>query len=192
MALTPSGAISFADINTATGKSSTAAISMGGTAIRCISGTDSGAVSMDQVRNKNVMGGTITSGTRSLSGKGGSTTIETGFALNSTPPYGTITNGNITTVFPNALGFDQLATSNSSTSSTFVNRCYFRTTDATGMTSLSLRWKVGDNNNQTMSYITTVSGGSAIIVLYSNSPLTEMVVAGDVDATRDWVMVKLT
>jgi hypothetical protein len=138
------------------------------------------------------MGGTITSGTRTISGKGGSTTIETGFNMNSTPLYGTITNGNITTVFPNALGFEQLATSNSSTSSTFVNRCYFRANGATGMTGLSLRWKVGDNNNQTMSYITTVATGIDVRVLYSNAPLTAMIVAGDVDATRDWVMVKLT
>jgi hypothetical protein len=60
MALTPSGAISMADLNTALGRSSTASISLSDTQVRFISAAYSGAVNMNGLRNKYNWNGTAT------------------------------------------------------------------------------------------------------------------------------------
>lgn len=60
MALTPSGAISLGDINTALGRSATASISLNDSQVRFIANQDSGSVNMNAMRNKYNFNGTIT------------------------------------------------------------------------------------------------------------------------------------
>lgn len=62
MALTPSGTISLADINTALNRSATAPISMNDSAVRFLANQTSGSVNMDAMRNKYTFSGTITVG----------------------------------------------------------------------------------------------------------------------------------
>jgi hypothetical protein len=49
---TPTGTISMSDVNTELGRSSTATISLGETAVRTLAGVASGAISMDNLRGK--------------------------------------------------------------------------------------------------------------------------------------------
>lgn len=60
MAQTPSGTISFSDINTALGRSSTAAISMNDSNVRFLANQDTGSVNMNAMRNKYYFSGTVT------------------------------------------------------------------------------------------------------------------------------------
>lgn len=62
MALTPSGTISMADINSALGRSSTASISFNDSQVRYLANQDSGSVNMNAMRNKQSTVGTITVG----------------------------------------------------------------------------------------------------------------------------------
>lgn len=62
MALTPSGTISLADINTALGRSSTASISFNDAQVRYLANQDSGSVNMNNMRNKYNYNGTVTVG----------------------------------------------------------------------------------------------------------------------------------
>lgn len=63
MALTPSSTISLSDLNTALGRSATAAISMDDAQVRLIaSPATSGVVNLADTRNKNTFNGVITSG----------------------------------------------------------------------------------------------------------------------------------
>jgi hypothetical protein len=61
MALTPSGAISLGDINTALGRSATASININDGDVRFLANQDSGSVTMNNMRNKYWFNGTITS-----------------------------------------------------------------------------------------------------------------------------------
>lgn len=188
MALTPSGTISLGDINTATGKSATAPISMNGTAARCLSNTSEGtSVSMSQLRSKTCAGGTITSGTRTVSGKGGVTTTETGYTTNASPAYGAINNGNIVTYFPNATVIETMRASISSNSSLYFNTFNIKGTSVTGFGG-SPRLKVGSNPSITFSYVTFVSPGGPAVYTSNSNPLA-LVAAADVGVTRDWVVV---
>jgi hypothetical protein len=63
MAVTPSGTISLGNINTALGRSATAAISMDDLQVRLLVSTaTSGVISMSDTRNKTTFNGTIRSG----------------------------------------------------------------------------------------------------------------------------------
>jgi hypothetical protein len=62
MALTPSGAISFGNINTALNRSATAAISMNDPQVRFLTNQSTGSVDMNATRNKYTTAGTITVG----------------------------------------------------------------------------------------------------------------------------------
>jgi hypothetical protein len=62
MALTPSGAISMSDINTALNRSSTASISFNDTQVRYLANQDTGSVVFNNLRNKQSTVGTITVG----------------------------------------------------------------------------------------------------------------------------------
>ena len=62
MALTPSGAISMSDINSALGRSSTASISFNDSQVRFLANQDTGSVNMNAMRNKYNFNGTITVG----------------------------------------------------------------------------------------------------------------------------------
>ena len=184
MAVTPSGAISLADINTATGKSATAPSSMNGTAVRCISNTDSGAVSMSSLRNKIVAGGTITSGTKTVTGKGGVINVFNGYSKNSTPLYGTLNNGNITTI-PTVTAVETLSGNKASTSTTFSNQFNISATSGTAFTG-TIRAKVGNNSNQTLTYTTFI--GPAGPAIFNNTSVTPIIAAADVGVSLDWVL----
>jgi hypothetical protein len=63
MAVTPSGTISMADINTALNRSSTASISMSDPGIYLLAGTaTSGTISMNSTRSKTVFAGVLNAG----------------------------------------------------------------------------------------------------------------------------------
>jgi hypothetical protein len=62
MALTPSGAISMQDINTALNRTSTASISFNDTQVRFLANQDTGTVNLNNMRNKQSTVGTITVG----------------------------------------------------------------------------------------------------------------------------------
>jgi hypothetical protein len=62
MALTPSGAISMQNINTALNRSSTASISFNDTQVRFLANQDTGTVNLNNMRNKQSTVGTITVG----------------------------------------------------------------------------------------------------------------------------------
>lgn len=62
MALTPSGAISLGDMNTALSRSATARISLGEFQVRYVANQDSGSVSMNNLRNKYTFAGTLVVG----------------------------------------------------------------------------------------------------------------------------------
>jgi hypothetical protein len=62
MALTPSGAISMSDINTALNRGSTASISFNDTQVRFLANQDTGSVVINSMRNKQSTVGTITVG----------------------------------------------------------------------------------------------------------------------------------
>jgi hypothetical protein len=62
MALTPSGTISMSNINSALGRSSTAAISFSDSQVRFLANRDAGSVNMNAMRNKYNFNGTITVG----------------------------------------------------------------------------------------------------------------------------------
>lgn len=189
MALTPSGTISLGDINTATGKSSTAPISMNGTAVRCISDTNSGTVSMSSLRGKNVAGGTITSGTKTTSGKSG-TTVANGFNTNTPPPtYGTIDVGNMSTLWTGFTSIENLQTSRTGTGN-YTNSCNIRATSSAGMSGSTLRTRIGSTDNVGLVYVTYVSPTGPGI--FTNSSATfQMISSADVGVTRDWVMTKV-
>jgi len=188
MALTPSGTISLGDINTATGKSATAPISMSGTAVRCISGTTLlTAVSMSQLRNKNCAGGTITAGTRTVSGKSGTNTSN-GYTSNASVIYGSITPGNITTFYPNATSIETLSSSQTNGTGNFANTFNVRGTSSAGFGNV-VNIQVGDNNRLSLNLVTFVTpSGPAVYTLSSPNPL---VAAADVGATRDWVITQV-
>jgi hypothetical protein len=61
MALTPSGAISLGDINTALGRSATASININDGDVRFLANQDSGSVTMNNMRNKYWFNGTVNS-----------------------------------------------------------------------------------------------------------------------------------
>ena len=189
MALTPSGAISLSDINTATSKSSTASISMNSTAVRCISDTNSGAVSMSSLRGKNVAGGTITSGTKTTSGKSG-TTVANGYNTNTpSPTYGTISAGNMSTLWTGFTSIETFQTTRVGTGN-YSNTCNIRATSSAGMSGSTLRTRIGSTNNVGLVYSTYISPtGPGIWNLSSAS--VEMISSADVSVTRDWVMTKV-
>jgi hypothetical protein len=60
MALTPSGAISLGNINTALNRSATAPISMNDSQVRFLANQDTGSVTMNSMRNRYNNNGTIT------------------------------------------------------------------------------------------------------------------------------------
>ena len=146
MSLTPSGAISLNDINTATGKASGTQITMNGTAVRCISDTNSGTVSMSSLRGKNVAGGTITAGTKTTSGKSG-TTVANGYNTNTpAPTYGTINAGTMSTLWTGFTSIESLQTTRVGTGS-YNNACNIRATSSAGMGGSTLRTRIGSTNN---------------------------------------------
>lgn len=189
MALTPSGTISLGDINTATGKSATAPISMSGTAVRGISNTTLlTAVSMSQLRNKNCAGGTITVGTRTVTGKG-TTNISYGYSGST---YGSITQGNITTYpgLSTVTGIPALnvsaASNQSPPYSSWAGSFNFNMPASPG--TLNGRVRVGDNDAMPLVSTVTYVAGTFVNSLSATTPLGAMV-AGNVGQTLDWVIV---
>ncbi len=101
MALTPSGAISLGDINTALNRSATASISINDTQVRYLANQDSGSVNMNAMRDKQSTVGTITVGVFD-DGISRSVGFETGFfgSLSANTFFG----GTLTVLFTDVLG----------------------------------------------------------------------------------------
>jgi len=189
MALTPSGAISLNDINTSTGKSSGTPISMSGTAVRCISDTNSGAVSMSALRGKNVAGGTITSGTKTTSGKSG-TTVANGFNTNTpAPTYGTIGVGTMSTLWTGFNSIESLQTTRVGTGN-YNNACNIRASSSAGMSGSTLRTRIGSTDNFGLAFGTYI-GSPGTGFFGTLSATFQMISSADVGVTRDWVMTKV-
>lgn len=192
MALTPSGAISLGDINTATGKSSTAPISMNGTAVRCISDTSNGAaVSMSQLRSKNCAGGSITVGTNTSTSKG----VTTIYYGRTQFGQGSVTLGNITT-YPNLTNVTAIqslqttaASNNTPAYSNWVGQFNMTVTPSPG--SINARIRIGSNNVMTtVSTVTFVGPNNLINTLAARNP-TGIMTSADVGQTLDWVITQV-
>lgn len=187
MAVTPSGTISLADINTATGDSATTQISLGGTAGRCLSNTAEGAtVSMSDLRGKTCAGGYVTVGSSSSTSKG-ITTIRYGFVDAST---GSATVGNLATYITTATGFAALNASSSSSSSYTSWAGQFNIICSASPGTMSARIKVGNNIMSTVSTVTYVSN-TLVNPVATTTGATGIIAAANVGQTLKWVVVAL-
>jgi hypothetical protein len=192
MALTPSGAISLGDINTATGKSSTATITMDGTAVRCISDTNSGTVSMSSLQGKNVAGGTITAAISSSTSKGVTTTR---WGRDNQAGTGSTTIGNIATLWPNvntaaAIPIPSFFSAKASNVSTYSSVLNVLGTSSLGWNA-TFRLRVHNNNNAVLQVASYVANTQ----IYSSTAAyntVQIITANDVGVARDWVFCGLT
>jgi hypothetical protein len=160
MALTPSGAISLGDINTALGRSATASINMNDAQVRFIANQDSGAVSMSNMQNKYNFNGTITVG---LSAEIGYDV----YGYDSGIPVGSITGGPLW----NSRSLDGLISTN------IPNASIYTFSGGADFPNLSMRIKVGSNSAIPMTW----GSGST----YSNTT-TAAITSSDVGSTLNW------
>lgn len=186
MAVTPSGTISLADINTATGSTSTTQISLGGTAGRCLSNTAEGAaVSMSQLRSKTCAGGTITVGTQTTTAKGVTTT-----RYGKSTWGGSITLGNMTS-FPNLQNATDIVFIVSSSSSSSFQTWSGNFDIAVSQIPPYLpttRIKAGSNVMSTFNTVTTINS-NLINPIQQRTP-TGVLGAADVGKTIKWVIAQ--
>ena len=193
MAVTPSGQISMSDINVAINKAAGTTISMNTGAVRCISNTaTSSLVDMNSLRNKTVAGGTITANTATTSSKG-VTTVSYGRVGS---PLGTISNGNLSTIFSTVQNpawdpFQSQKASNSATYSAQIS-ILTNTTSSSGY-GVNYRLKIGDSNLTVLinysTFVTTgASTGRAVYTLSATTNSAFFITASDVGVARDWVL----
>jgi len=196
MALTPSGAISLNDINTSTGKASGTQITMNGTAARCISGANTGAVSMNAMRGKTVAGGTIIPGSRTTTSKG-VTTITYGYisGISSTSQP---TLGNLATIFPTASNWNNMYAAKSSNQSFYGGAFTIQTSTSSAVGyNINFRARVGNTVNTDINYSTFVQPGGGIGLAIYGAPNGSAAYSqywispSDVGVTRDWVICQI-
>jgi len=182
MALTPSGAISMSDINTALNRSSTTAISFNDNGPRCIANADTGSVSMSAMRGKQVASGTVTVGVSSATNKGVTTDY---YGLREA--VGSATLGNLTTVpyFAPATSFSSLYGSDPRNSALFGG--VFNVVQTSQPTTApSFRVKVGGNTSTAFTFSTFV--GNTAIFSAGTSLTSAFIGSADASTTRTWVL----
>lgn len=196
MAVTPLpiGAISMSSINIAFNRASNATISMNTGAIRCIANTDkSTLISMGPLRGKTVAGGTITANTATSTSKG-VTTVSYGRVGS---PAGTVTNGNLSTIFstiqtPTAWNPFQSSKASNSAAYGAGMSILTNTTSSAGYV-VNFRMKIGNDNitalfNYGTYVVTGASTGQAVYSLSTTTNSTFFITASDVGVAREWAL----
>lgn len=194
MAVTPAvgSSISMSQLNTAFNRASNATITFNTAALRCITNTDFfTTMSMSSLRGKTVAGGTITANSNTSTSKG-VTTVSYGRVGS---PAGTITNGNVGTVFPPLQNpaWNPFQSSKASNSATYGGAISLlaNTTNNAGF-GVNFRLKIGNNITVLIEYTTFVTTGSstgvAVYRLSSTTNSAYFITASDVGVTREWAL----
>lgn len=166
MALTPSGTIGMADINSALGRSSTASISFNDSQVRFLANQESGSVTMAAMRSKYYFIGTITVGSVN---EGSSGLTYYGYRKGPYLPCGSIT-GNLGAPIQDMTGW--------STNSTYIG------TDPSSSIPFASngRLKIGSGSTVAMTYNYDSKTG---VYSYNNNSVAAMG-AGNVGGTYTW------
>ena len=202
MAILSSGAISLNDVNIATSRGSGTPISMNTGAIRCITFTNTGAtVSMSSLQAKEVAGGTINAKEVTTTSKGVTTTARGRVGS----PLGTVTNGNISSIFSTVVStgaWNPFQSSKASNSTNFGAGMSLITTSTSSVGyNRNFRLRIGNLDNSGDQNITVVfnfgtfiqtgaSSGQAVYSLSTVPPYatTYFIRPEDLGVNRNWVI----